>query len=117
MVRFKDGEGDLISADLRFHLGILNATGNHFVGAFGSLIYAALFSTFKLSWEGAARIRDNRLQQHGAVFEAIRAKKPDLARERMHALLSDSLGDVREFLHQRDQRVRSSKHHEKVPAP
>ena len=61
MVRFKDGAGDLISADLRFHLGILNATDNHFVGAFGSRIYAALFSTFRLSWEGAARIRDNRL--------------------------------------------------------
>ena len=105
MVRFKDGEGDLISADLRFHLGILNATGNHFIGAFGSLIYAALFSTFKLSWEGAARIRENRLQQHGAVFEAIRDKQPDLARGRMHALLRDSLGDVREFLRQRDNNV------------
>lgn len=105
MVRFKDGEGDLISADLRFHLEILNATGNHFIGAFGSLIYAALFSTFKLSWEGAARIRDNRLQQHGEVFEAIRDRKPDLARQRMHALLTDSLGDVREFLRQRDERM------------
>ena len=106
MVRCKDGEGDLISADLRYHLGILNATGNHFLGAFGSLIYAALFSTFKLSWEGAARIRDERLQQHGAVFEAIRDKKPELARKRMDALLTDSLGDVREFLRQRDERAR-----------
>ncbi len=105
MVRFKDGAGDLISADLRFHLGMLNATGNHFVGAFGSLIYAALFTTFKLSWEGAARIRENRLALHGAVFEAIRQKKPDLARERMHALLTDSLGDVHEFLRQRDERA------------
>ncbi len=104
MVLFKDGEGDLISADLRFHLGILNATGNHFVGAFGSLIYAALFSTFKLSWEGAARIRDSRLQQHADVFEAIRDREADRARERMHALLRDSLGDVREFLRQRDAR-------------
>jgi len=117
MVRFKDGEGDLISADLRYHLGILNATGNHFMGAFGSLIYAALFSTFKLSWEGAARIRDNRLQQHGEVFEAIRDKDPDLSRERMHALLRDSLGDVREFLHQRDERAQRIKKPDKVPAP
>ena len=105
MVRFKDGEGDLISADLRFHLGMLNATGNHFVGAFGSLIYAALFSTFKLIQEGAARIRDNRLKQHGAVLDAIRDGDPDLARQRMHSLLTDSLGDVREFLRQRDERA------------
>lgn len=106
MVRFKDGAGDLISADLRFHLGILGATGNHFLSAFGSLIYAALFSTFRLSWEGAARIRDNRLQQHGDVFDAIRQKDPDLANERMRALIRDSLGDVREFLHQRDERMK-----------
>ncbi len=116
MVRFKNGAGDLISADLRFHLGMLNATGNHFVGAFGSLIYAALFATFKLSWEGAARIRDSRLEQHGAVFEAIRDKKPDLARERMHTLLTDSLGDVREFLNQRDERASQSKAQEKAKA-
>ena len=106
MVRCKDGAGDLISADLRFHLGILNATNNHFIGALGSLIYAALTSTFRLSWEGAARIRDNRLAQHGAVFEAIRDGRPELARERMRALLTDSLGDVREFLNQRDERER-----------
>ena len=105
MVRFKDGAGDLISADLRFHQGILNATGNHFLSAFGSLIYAALFSTFRLSWEGAARIRDNRLEQHHAVYKAICDDKPDLARKNMRALISDSLGDVREFLRQRDERA------------
>lgn len=109
MVRFKDGEGNLIDADLRFHVGILNATGNHFIGAFGSLVFAALLSTFKLSWEGAARIRDNRLEQHGAIFEAIRDKAPDRARERMRALLTDSLGDVREFLRQRDERTSPTK--------
>ncbi len=105
MVRCKDGEGDLIAADLRFHLGILNATGNHFLGAFGSLIYAALFSTFRLSWEGAARIRDERLDQHGALIEAIRERNPEAAHERMRALITDSLGDVREFLRQRDERA------------
>lgn len=57
MERFKDGSGDLIAADLKFHLAILQATGNHFIGALGSLIHAALLGTFRLSWEGAARIR------------------------------------------------------------
>src|SRR5271169_2125542 len=31
MERFKNGSGDLIKADLDFHLGILEATGNHFL--------------------------------------------------------------------------------------
>ena len=30
MEQFKDGAGDLIGADLDFHMGILDATGNHF---------------------------------------------------------------------------------------
>lgn len=106
MERFKDGEGDLINADLEFHLAILDATGNHFIGALGGLIHTALVGTFKLSWEGAARMRDDRLHQHRAVFEAIRDAKPDLARQRMKVLLSDSIEDVREFLRKRDRQAR-----------
>lgn len=106
MERFKNGDGDLINADLRFHLAILGATGNHFIGALGSLIHAALLGTFKLSWEGAARMRDGRLHQHRDVLEAVRAGKPDLARERMRTLLSDSIDDVRGILHKRDQNGR-----------
>ena len=102
MERFKDGAGDLIAADLQFHLAILEATGNHFIGALGSLIHTALLGTFKLSWEGAARIQDDRLCQHRAIFEAIRDGSPERARERMNDLLRDSINDVREFLHRRD---------------
>jgi DNA-binding FadR family transcriptional regulator len=104
MERSKDGDGDLIGADLQFHLAILEATGNHFIGALGGLIHVALLTTFRLSWEGAARMRDGRLQQHKAVFEAIRDRKPELARERMTVLLTDSHKDVREFLRQRQRR-------------
>ncbi len=98
MERFKDGEGDLIAADLQFHMAILEATGNLFIGALGSLIHAALVTTFRLSWEGAARMREDRLHQHRAVFEAIRDGFPELAHQRMADLLSDSIHDVREFL-------------------
>ena len=102
MERFKDGAGDLIGADLHFHLAILEATGNHFIGALGSLIHAALLGTFKLSWEGAARIQDDRLRQHRAIFEAIRDGLPERAHDRMSDLLRDSINDVREFLRRRD---------------
>jgi len=102
MERFKDGAGDLIAADLRFHLAILEATGNHFIGALGSLIHAALRGTFRLSWEGAARIQDARLHQHRSILEAIREGLPEHARGRMSDLLRDSIDDVREFLRRRD---------------
>jgi len=101
MERFKDGAEGLIDADLDFHMSILGATGNPFLTALGGLIHAALQCVFRYSWEGAARIHDSRLRQHGAILEAIRAAAPDAAREAMRALLSDSLEDVRVFLGQR----------------
>lgn len=93
-------EAELVEADLRFHLEILFATHNHFIGAFSALIHAAMISTFRLSWRGAAVavIKEARLKQHGDVLEAIRARNPDLARQRMETLLDDSIRDVNEAL-------------------
>ena len=102
MDRFKNGAGDVTGADLDFHMGILEATEAPFLAALGGLIHAALECTFKLSWQGAARIQDDRLHQHRAIFEAIRDNAPELAKERMAELLRDLIEDVREFLRQRD---------------
>lgn len=101
MERHKNGTGELIAADFRFHSAILEATGNHFIGALGGLIHTALLSSFKISWQGAAGIKEDRLLQHRAVFEAIRDELPELASERMKDLLRDSMSDVREGLRQR----------------
>jgi GntR family transcriptional regulator, galactonate operon transcriptional repressor len=103
MVRFKNGAGDLIGADLDFHMAILEASGNRFLAALGGLIHTALECSFRLSWRGAAGIQDNRLLQHGEVLDAIRDGAPERAHERMAALLRDSIGDVREYLSQREQ--------------
>ena len=101
MDRFKHGAGDLIGADLDFHMAILEATENRFLAALGGLIHVALECSFRLSWQGAARIQDDRLFQHKGVFEAIRDGEPELAKERMAELLRDSIEDVREYLRQR----------------
>jgi DNA-binding FadR family transcriptional regulator len=86
-------ESELIEADLRFHVEILFATGNHFIGAFSALIHAAMMTTFKLSWRGAAAvlIKEERLQQHGAGLEAIRQRNAELAQQRSRR------GNVRSF--------------------
>lgn len=109
MERFKTGAGDLIGADLDFHTAILEAGDNPFLAALAGLIHAALEGAFKLSWRGASGIQDNRLEQHRAIFEAIRARDPDLARRRMAELLSDSIGDVRKFLRERDAAIASAR--------
>jgi DNA-binding FadR family transcriptional regulator len=91
-------EVELIDADLRFHLSILTATRNHFIGAFSALIHAAMVSTFRVSWRGAEGIQEMRLRQHGQVAEAIAERNPALARARMEKLLDDSFQDVSEAL-------------------
>ncbi|HXW21025.1 MAG TPA: FadR/GntR family transcriptional regulator, partial [Roseiarcus sp.] len=100
MERWKNGRGDLIGADLRFHQSILDATGNPFIGALGGLIHTALIGTFQLGWRGVV-IRDDRLHQHQAVLEAIEAGAKEAARERMAELLQDSIDDVRRALAKR----------------
>ena len=91
-------EVELIDADLRFHIAILSATRNPFIGAFSALIHAAMVSTFSISWRGAGGIRAERLAQHGDVVDAIARRDPGLARARMERLLDDSLQDVREAI-------------------
>ena len=94
MERFQDGAAGLIEADLDFHMAILRATGNPFLSALGGFIHAALQGTFRLTWEGAARMHSDRLRQHGLVLAAIRQRAPEVARRRMTELLTDSLKDA-----------------------
>ncbi|MDE2017874.1 MAG: FadR family transcriptional regulator [Hyphomicrobiales bacterium] len=93
-----DGAGDLIEADLRFHMGILDAAGNHFFAALGGLIHTSLQCAFGFSWAGAERIQRDRLRQHEAILRAIELGSPEDARARMGELLRDSLEDIREYL-------------------
>ncbi len=97
MERFRNGDGDLIGADVDFHVAILAATGNHFLAALGGLIQAALECSFRFTWIGAASIRDDRLEQHRGILAAISEGAPGPARARMVELLNDSLDDLRKF--------------------
>jgi len=108
MVRYRNGEGDLIGADLDFHMAILEAQDNLFLGALGGLIHTSLRAVFSYSWEGAARIQEVRLRGHEAILEAIREGRPEEARQGMSALLSDSGDDVREFLSRGGRSTRSA---------
>jgi DNA-binding FadR family transcriptional regulator len=101
MVRYRDGSGDLIAADLRFHQAILEATGNNFIGALGGLIHTALVGSFRLGWESASFMQHDRLLQHRAVLEAIRDRNPEQAHGHMAALLRDSVDDVKRALRKR----------------
>ena len=108
MEQFKNGDGDLIGADVDFHLAILDATGNHFLAALGGIIQAALECSFRFTWIGAASIRDDRLEQHRGVLAAISEGAPGPARARMAELLNDSLDDMRKFRESRSRATPSA---------
>ena len=86
----------LIEADLRFHLEILSATHNPFIGAFNTLLSAVMRRTLQAGWDGVddAAIKPARLLQHHDVLDAIRRSNADMARMRMEILVDDSLKDV-----------------------
>jgi DNA-binding FadR family transcriptional regulator len=97
MEQFRNGNGDLVGADVDFHVAILEVTGNSFLAALGGLIQAALESSFRFTWIGAASIRNDRLEQHRGILAAISGGAPELARARMVGLLDDSFDDMRKF--------------------
>jgi DNA-binding FadR family transcriptional regulator len=101
MERLNRAPDDVTEADLRFHQAILDATGNPFIGSLGGLIDTALVGTFRLGWRAPASIRDDRLHQHLSVMNAISEGKSEEARERMAALLKDSVVDVRREMDRR----------------
>ena len=71
--------------DLRFHRGILAATGNNFLVAFGATVEAALRVSFELSTLNPGAPRKS-LSYHRAILDEIWARNPDGARRTMYRL-------------------------------
>ncbi|MBJ6123805.1 FadR/GntR family transcriptional regulator [Microvirga splendida] len=75
-------------ADLAFHQAILEASGNPFLQSIGSVIGAALATSFTISSPVSS---DDRFQevmrQHQAVFDAIEQRQPSAASDAMAALI------------------------------
>jgi DNA-binding FadR family transcriptional regulator len=83
-----------IEPDLRFHLGILRATGNELLGPLGALIETALASSMKLTSSQQDGLSDA-LPLHKAVLDGIEARDPERARQAMRALLAGAIADMR----------------------
>ena len=83
-----------VEPDLRFHQGILAATGNQFIAPLGALIESALATSFRIS-SSRPGAKLNSLPRHEAVLKAIAAGDAEPARKAMEALLSDAMEDFR----------------------
>jgi len=79
-------------ADVRFHLSILTASHNPVFAGLGSLIGQALANSFKLTTSISQSYMAT-LSAHGDVLEAIRLRQPEIASERMRALIDIASND------------------------
>lgn len=81
-------------ADLEFHAAVLNAANNELLGSLFAVIDTALGAYFLLSASTAVDFKYS-LPRHLAVYEAIRLKRPESAREAMHGMIVDSRANIK----------------------
>lgn len=78
----------LAVADLRFHLAVVEASGNPFMRTVGSLIEAALVGIFKLSSPASGRDRiDDVARSHMRIVEEISRRDVPAARAAMENVI------------------------------
>ncbi|WDR03075.1 FadR/GntR family transcriptional regulator [Devosia algicola] len=82
-----------IAADVAFHIGILEASHNPVFAGLGKLIKHALEDSFRLTTR-TTESYSRALRAHGDVLEAIRLRQPDIASERMRALVDVAMVDL-----------------------
>jgi DNA-binding FadR family transcriptional regulator len=80
-------------ADVRFHLSILNASGNELIVPFGRAIESMLAKLFEFTVAQRLNPRDA-LPLHEAILKAIRAKRPEAARKAARSLISDTQNTI-----------------------
>jgi DNA-binding FadR family transcriptional regulator len=84
-----DDEAAWNAADVKFHLAVLNASGNEFISPFGRVIESLLANLFSMT-VGHLRNRVRVLPLHEAILDAIKAKRPDAARRAVRRLLEST---------------------------
>jgi len=92
-----------VEPDLRFHQGILHASGNELLAPLGALIEAALTMSFRLA---TPAIKLDSFPVHKAVLDTIKDRDPERAHDAMVRLLDYSkdynnavLDEIRESSH------------------
>ncbi|UPG85826.1 FadR family transcriptional regulator [Luteibacter aegosomatis] len=81
-------------ADLAFHEAVLRATNNELMSSLFSVIESALGTYFVLSARNSANFK-NALPQHYKVYESIRRRHPEVARQAMNRMVSDSRSNLK----------------------
>jgi len=108
--------GDYVSADLRFHQGLLRASHNAMLGQMGKALGALLRTSFEISTsrpDGALRS----LPLHRAVLDAVIARAPADAERAILVLIDGAAKDIAAVLASRRKLPSLAEPARSLPAP
>lgn len=106
----RDDVDEIAKTDAEFHFAIYEASHNlmmlHFMRSLESILRSNVYTNRKNHYEHMAE-RDKQLHEHEAIFEAIVARNPDLAREAARVHMTSAMRTQRE-IHEEAQRLEAS---------
>ena len=102
MVKAVDEGGDYVSADLRFHQGLLRAGHNRMLLQMGKALAALLRVSFEMSIANR-NSRKLSLPLHRAILDAVIAKQPLKAERAVLRLIDGAQNDIDQVLARRTQ--------------
>lgn len=89
--------GDYVASDLRFHQGLLRASGNRMIVQMSKALGALLRTSFEISTSRKDGPR-NSLPLHRAVLDAVRAHQPARAEKASLVLIDGARDDIETVL-------------------
>jgi DNA-binding FadR family transcriptional regulator len=89
--------GDYVSADLRFHQGLLHACHNRMLAQMGKALGALLRTSFEISTSRPDSALHS-LPSHRAVLDAVIARAPDEAERAILVLIDGAARDITSVL-------------------
>ena len=92
--------GDYVTHDLRFHQGLLRASGNRMLQQMSKVLSALLRTSFEISTSRPGGPRSS-LHLHRAVLDAVIAHQPDAAETAIRELIDGAHQDIEEVLSSR----------------
>lgn len=89
MVAAEEGADDTLAADIAFHVAVLEASGNPFYKQFKDMVAGALATS--IHFTNRIKGRSASIEDHRAVYDAVRTHDGERARQAMRRLIGDVL--------------------------
>ena len=107
--------GDYVASDLRFHQGLLRASGNRMIVQMSKALGALLRASFEISTRRKDGPRKS-LPLHRAVLDAVAARNPARAEKAILVLIDGASDDIEAVLASRRRMPRISAPSRRLPA-